>query len=299
MRDHQALPGRHKVVVDAGWQASVADYVEWLALGYDVVTANHRALAGPIADFESLQQAQERHGGLVLCEAAVNGSVWAIERIRHLIQAGESITGVRGILCGFQSWFWAQIRAGRRASDAIAEAVELGIADSDPSNELSGTDSACRWIILGRACGFQCEHARCEVETPLGDGPWTTDGRAWAGIDLDRSVAERLKRFARLGRSPAFVGELSQNGTVKLGIAALEQDHFALRLGMGDLYLEVYTDRLGTKPLIFAGPGLAGDASARGLVSDLAKLAERRGLVDLRPQWIGPAGVCAAHDNFT
>ncbi len=286
LRQSQVAPGRHKVIVDVREGHENADYPIWLEQGFDVITANRALLSGDWSIYEAIQQAQERHGTYLMCEGAVNGAVWAIDRIRHVMETGDSVVSIRGILCGFQSWLWARLAKGQRFSDLIAEAIDTGIAQPDPRIDLAGTHAVQRWILLARECGFQAEMERCSSESII--PAWMLDLDFDEFLDvihtLDDFIERRVTHAVERGRSLAYVGTMSANGSILLRLESLKPGDPLTGVEPGDMYLEVGTHKL-TRPLVLAGPGIGPDAAASGVLSDLIKIAARRGIMESRSRY--------------
>lgn len=286
LRRVQVTEGRFKVIVDAREDLQQANYGDWLEKGFDVVTANRAPLAGPLDAYEAIQLAQERHGSYLLCEGAVNGAVWAIDLIRHLMDTGDSVVSIQGVLCGFQSWLWTRLARGDRFSELIMEAVDVGLASQDPRRELSCIDAIQRWIVLARECGFRSTLAGCTYEPVLSE--------SFNNLELkdlqqqleicDPWIEQRVSHALEAGLRLAQIGSLTPDGLIRLEVTKIPQQSGLAQVSPGDIYLEVVTSRL-ARPLVFSGPGIGPDAAASGLLSDLTKLADRRGLIDHRPRY--------------
>lgn len=71
-----------------------------------------------------------------------------LDTARKLAQ-GDRITRVRAILNGTTNYIlWRMREAGASYEDALAEAQKLGFAESDPSTDVDGVDTATKVVIL-------------------------------------------------------------------------------------------------------------------------------------------------------
>jgi len=121
-------------------------YVEnALQKGSHVVSANK----GPVAfEAKRLLKLAERQNRLFLSESAVmDGSpVFALQRYAL---KGAQVTAIEGVLNSTTTLVIDEIVNNRRSFDeAVSIAQRIGIAEANPSNDLSGLDSACKIAAL-------------------------------------------------------------------------------------------------------------------------------------------------------
>ncbi len=116
-----------------------------LAVGKPVVTANKALLAIHGADLAARAEAAQV---ALAFEAAVAGGIPAIKALREGL-AGNRIDRVAGILNGTCNYILTEMRTGGRAfADVLADAQRLGYAESDPSFDVDGVDTAHKLAIL-------------------------------------------------------------------------------------------------------------------------------------------------------
>ena len=141
------LSGRPDVVVEV--VGGVAPAHEWVSKaieqGISVVTANKMLLA---AHGPELLKAASRKGVRLRFEAAVGGGVPLIHGVREGL-AGDSLTGVAGILNGTCNYILSRMSATGEAMDIVlADAQRLGYAESDPTADVDGFDAAAKLVVL-------------------------------------------------------------------------------------------------------------------------------------------------------
>ncbi len=116
-----------------------------LRAGKPVVTANKALLAqagGELADVASA------NGVDLLYEAAVAGAIPVIRPLRESL-AGERILRVMGIVNGTTNYILtAMAEEGMEYGAALAAAQALGLAERDPTADVSGDDAAAKAAIL-------------------------------------------------------------------------------------------------------------------------------------------------------
>ncbi|HUP68933.1 MAG TPA: homoserine dehydrogenase [Acidimicrobiales bacterium] len=116
-----------------------------LEAGKPVITANKELLATAGAElFEVAARAKVD----LLYEAAVAGGIPLIRPLRESL-AGERITRVMGIVNGTTNYILTRMtEEGATYASALAEAQELGFAESDPTADVEGYDAAAKAAIL-------------------------------------------------------------------------------------------------------------------------------------------------------
>jgi homoserine dehydrogenase len=116
-----------------------------IAAGKPLVTANKAMLAVHGAGLAALA---EDRGVALGFEAAVAGGIPVIKALREGL-SGNRISAVAGILNGTCNYILSQMRErGREFADVLADAQRLGYAESDPSFDIDGIDTAHKLAIL-------------------------------------------------------------------------------------------------------------------------------------------------------
>jgi homoserine dehydrogenase len=116
--------------------------------GKHVVTSNK----GPLAlHFNELKEAAEDNGLFFRYEATVGGAV-PIFNLVHEALAGNSVIGIEGILNGTCNYILTRMSEERMPYDLVLkEAQELGIAETDPTYDVEGIDSAIKLVIIANS----------------------------------------------------------------------------------------------------------------------------------------------------
>ena len=124
-----------------------------IARGRHVVTANKALLAH---HGTMLARTAEAAGVTLGYEAAVAGGIPVIKTLREGL-AGNELNRVYGILNGTCNYILTDMRlTGRPFAESLAEAQALGYAETDPSFDIDGVDTAHKLAILA-SVAFGCE----------------------------------------------------------------------------------------------------------------------------------------------
>ena len=116
-----------------------------LARGMQVVSANK----GPIVlAYGELAALARKHGGGLHISAATAAALPTLD-VARVCLAGTRIQSVEGILNGTTNYILTRMSAeGAAYADALAEAQRLGIAETDPSKDVGGYDTATKLVII-------------------------------------------------------------------------------------------------------------------------------------------------------
>lgn len=114
----------------------------------DVVTSNK----GPLAlNFGKLINAANENGVQFKFEASVGGTMPVINTARESL-AGNNITSIQGILNGTTNYILSRMaNEGTEYEPTLKEAQELGIAETNPYQDVEGLDAACKIVILANS----------------------------------------------------------------------------------------------------------------------------------------------------
>jgi len=116
--------------------------------GKHVVTSNK----GPLAlHFSELKELAEDNGLFFRYEATVGGAV-PIFNLVHEALAGNTVLGIEGILNGTCNYILTRMADERMPYDLVLkEAQELGFAETDPTYDVEGIDSAIKLVIIANS----------------------------------------------------------------------------------------------------------------------------------------------------
>lgn len=118
-----------------------------LRAGRHVVTANKQLLS---QHADELFDTAREHGAQLRFEAAVAGVVPVIRVLQESLAATRP-QRIHGIVNGTTNFILSEMaRTGASYADALAQAQQLGYAEADPSEDVSGKDAAAKMAILAR-----------------------------------------------------------------------------------------------------------------------------------------------------
>ncbi|HUW68573.1 MAG TPA: homoserine dehydrogenase [Candidatus Nanoarchaeia archaeon] len=116
--------------------------------GRHVVTSNK----GPLAlKYGVLCDEAKKNGVQFRFEATVGGAMPILNLAKDAL-AGNRIIGIEGILNGTCNYILSRMfEEGLSYKHVLGEAQELGIAETDPTYDVEGIDTACKLVILANS----------------------------------------------------------------------------------------------------------------------------------------------------
>jgi len=214
----------------------------------------HAVLAnkGPVAErYADLRELEATSAGIVRFEATVGGSIPIMSTIDD--HRGE-VTAVRGVLNGTSNYILSRMGTeGLGYEHILAEAQDMGVAESDPSFDVQGTDTALKCAILANVLREEnVSLSDIDVEG-IEDLP---------GSSLD--VAGRDDRTIRL------LGEVPSSGKIRVG-PRLVPENSPLAITGSRNVAQLQTVYAGAINL--TGRGAGGDETASAVLTDIHRIA--------------------------
>jgi bifunctional aspartokinase / homoserine dehydrogenase 1 len=250
----------HAVLIDATASAELpAHYESWLAKGINIITPNKKSNAGPFPAYRSLRETARTHQCYFLYETNVGAGLPIIQTLRGLVETGDQIIKIEGVLSGTLSYIFNSLDGRRTFSEVVREAHSLGLTEPDPREDLSGMDVARKLIILAREMGLEVEMDVVHVES--------------LAAEDDQKIAALLSSARETGQVVRYVGAIDSNGDLSARMRRYALDHPFASLRGSDNIVSFQTARYNTQPMIVRGPGAGPEVTAAGVFADLLRLA--------------------------
>ena len=198
-----------------------------------------------------------------------------IQTLKDLVETGDEITNISGILSGTLAYLFNVFDATRPFSEIVREARARGYTEPDPRDDLSGMDVARKAVILAREAGLALELADLKVENlvPAALADASVDEFLQRLVDFDAPMAERYRQAQQDDRVLRYVAEVDlEQGTADVRLASYHRDHPFANISLTDNIVQFETRRYCENPLIVRGPGAGPDVTAAGIFADLLRL---------------------------
>ena len=230
-----------------------------IAAGKPVVTANKQLLS---QHGDELFAAARQVGTQLRYEAAVAGVVPVIRVMRESF-AGAHIEKVHGIVNGTTNYILSEMaRTGASYADALARAQELGYAEADPTDDVTGKDAAAKMAILARLAFHTAVHL---------------DQVPYEGIE--EITADDIDYAKEFGLVLKLLGVAERRGagiSVRVFPCFLYQGHpLASVLGP---FNAVTLESPAITEITLSGPGAGGKETASAVLGDLVSVMSSSGM---------------------
>ncbi len=225
-----------------------------LRQGKSVISANKELLATHGAHLHDLAA---KAGRDLLYEASVGGAI-PLVRALSVSLAGERVSRVMGIVNGTTNYILSRMQSAHTTyEEALAEAIRLGFAESDPTADVEGHDAAAKTAIIA-SIAF---NADVSVDDVYRQGITDID---IADIDFAQRRGYAIKLLALAERDGE--GE-DESIAVRVHPAMISNDH-PLALVNGP-FNAIFVEGEHAGELMLYGRGAGGQPSASAVLGDL------------------------------
>ena len=272
--------GEVTVLADCTASDIVADhYAGWLRAGIHVVTPNKRAASGPLPRWREIAMASDASGARLHYEGTVGAGLPVVQTLRDLIDTGDELMAVEGMLSGTLAWLFNRFDGSAPFSALVREAHDMGYTEPDPRDDLSGMDVARKLVILAREAGVALSlddvAVRSLVPAALADGSREDFMANLEGMDAPmaallaeaRAAGGVLRHVARLDGRHASVG-----------VQVIGADHAFAHSRLTDNVVRFATRRYCDNALVVQGPGAGPEVTAAAVFTDLLRVASAMGV---------------------
>jgi len=264
----EALAGlslEHSLFVDCTASTEIAcRYKSLFRLGYGVVACNKIAFSAPGNPVKDLRAEAAACGVTLRYETTVGASLPVLESVSRIVNAGDKLLSVEGILSGTLGWLFDNYQGtsdGASFAALVEQARLAGYTEPDPRIDLSGRDVLRKLLIIARQAGIPLEEADVE-QTPLPD---PSNEAAYTKL-----YDEAGKQWGKLRYVASLVADAAApkgwRATIGLKVVDPDSPLYALR---GTDNCVLFHTRDYTSPLVIQGAGAGARHTASGLLNDI------------------------------
>lgn len=236
-----------------------------LGFGKHIVTANKDLIA---LHGKELMDLAEARGLALFYEGAVAGGIPILRTLSHSF-ASDKMTRLLGILNGTSNFMLTKMfEEGWSYEQALKKAQELGYAESDPTNDVEGIDTAYKATILSQF-GFGM--------------PIDFDDVNYKGISSIRS--EDVEVAQEMGFAIKLVADLRETPTgisVDVSPTLISQKHPLA--AVNHVMNAVFIESIGIGQSLFYGPGAGQNPTATSVLADIIDISRSiRSQIKIKP----------------
>ena len=265
----------NSIFVDNTADTKIATFYETiLDESISISTPNKIATSSGYLQYQRLKKIADKRGVQFRYETNVGAGLPVISTLRDLIDSGDRISKIEGVLSGSLSYIFNNLDGSRPFHEIVREAKEKGFTEPDPRTDLSGRDVARKILILARETGVALDAEDVVLNGFLPEGAMKAESVSGFFDVLETEVEyfESLRRRAEQdGKVLRMIATL-EGERASVGIQAVGQDSPFFTLSGSDNMIVFTTDRYSVRPLVVRGPGAGAEVTAAGVFAEIIQI---------------------------
>lgn len=265
----------NSIFVDNTADEGIAAYYEGiLDESISISTPNKIATSSSYLQYQRLQNIADKRGVQFHYETNVGAGLPIISTLRDLLDSGDHIRKIEGVLSGSLSYIFNSFDGSRPYHEVVREAKEKGFTEPDPRIDLSGKDVGRKILILARETGVALESGDIQLKgfLPAGAMEAETVEDFFAVLEKERNYFKDLyETAAKEGKVLRMVATL-EDERASVGVQAVGPENPFYGLSGSDNMVVFTTDRYGERPLVVRGPGAGAEVTAAGVFAEIIKI---------------------------
>lgn len=267
---------RNSVFADITSSNEVADvYKGLLTKSISVVACNKIACSSGYSNYQKLKQAAKEFNSNFLFETNVGASLPVIITLNDLLQSGDSILKIQGVLSGTLNYVFNHYDGSSSFASVVKQAQDEGYTEPDPRLDLGGKDVMRKILILAREAGYAIEMDDIQNNSFLPE-----ECMQGSVEDFYMQMEKHEAHFKALysaaqhaGCKLKFVAEFNE-GKASVGLQHIYSGHDFYHLYGKDNIVLYYTTRYTEQPLVVKGAGAGAEVTASGVFADIIRAAK-------------------------
>ncbi|MDZ7716090.1 MAG: hypothetical protein U5J95_07755 [Balneolaceae bacterium] len=268
---------KRPIFVDATGSEEVARlYPKILNAGFSIITPSKLANTFDQSYYDLLRQITAEQGVHFKYETTVGAGLPIISTLNNLMESGDTITEVSGVVSGTMTYLFNELEKGIPFSEAIVKARELGYAEPDPRDDLSGEDVARKFITIARELDIPVERSQLNVESLIPNELSDVNRETFLEklTEIDSYWQNKIARAHKKEHTLRYTGKLV-NKNITIGIESVPVDSPLGKLSGTDNLLQIFSKRYSKTPIVIQGPGAGKEVTAAGVFFDILEVAKR------------------------
>lgn len=260
------------IFVDNTASEKVANYYESiLASSISISTPNKIATSSSYLQYQNLKTLARKNGVRFLYETNVGAGLPVISTMKDLINSGDRILKIEGVLSGSLSYIFNSFNEGTKFSEIVKEAKELGYTEPDPRVDLNGIDVRRKLIILARETGLALDAKDVKIKNilPPACQKAKTVSAFFTAVKKADATFEKLRaKAAKNNQALRMIAQLDR-GKASISLQAVDPSHPFYSLSGSDNMIVFTTERYKERPLVIRGPGAGAEVTAAGIFAEI------------------------------
>ena len=268
------------IAVDAtASEEIIKNYIPLIQNGFDVVAANKKANTIHFDFYKELRRNLKKYDKSFFYETNVGAGLPVVQTINDLHFSGEKITKIRGVFSGSLSYIFNRFSTEETPfSKILLDAEKNGYTEPDSREDLSGNDVARKLLILAREIEHSVDFSDVKVSSLLLPNLNTTHSKA--EYASNKHLFDKPFQVAKITQAEDHVLRYSgkfdvNNKSLEVKLISVPKSSPLGQLRGADNLIEIYTKSYGEIPIVIQGAGAGKEVTARGVLTDILKIAEK------------------------
>ncbi|RCU45105.1 MULTISPECIES: bifunctional aspartate kinase/homoserine dehydrogenase II [Corallincola] len=266
------------VVIDATDSRDLAyQYPALMEHGIHLISANKYPASAPLSLYREITQQRKEKAVVWLNNATVGAGLPVHYVTGDLQHSGDEVVSISGVWSGTMSWLLQQYDGKQPFSSLIREAMDQGLTEPDPREDLTGEDVCCKLLILARQLGME-EFEMDDIEVVSLVDEEALEGSIeefFANAEVfDRQIASAYGRAEASGRVLRYIARLERGGQAHVGLEFLDPSDPMANCHAGENIYAIHSEWFKEQPLVIRGPAVGPELTAGSVQSDLFKLCQ-------------------------
>jgi len=265
----------NSIFMDNTASEEIANYYEHvLEKSISISTPNKIATSSGYLQYQRLKTIAQKRGVKFLYETNVGAGLPVISTLTDLINSGDEVVKIEGVLSGSLSFIFNSFNADRKFSEVVKEAGEKGYTEPDPRIDINGVDVRRKLIILARETGLPMDASEVEIENILSPACQ----QASTVEEFMKLLPSEDERFEKMRAAADAKGKVLRmiakldHGKATIKLEAVGMDHPFASLNGSDNMIVFTTKRYNDRPLVIRGPGAGAEVTAAGVFAEVISI---------------------------
>ncbi len=270
----------NSIFVDCTANRSIAaTYVDLFRNKFSVVTCNKIANSLSFDAYKELFATTLAEGVKYKYETTVCAALPVLETISQLVNCGDKIYKIEGILSGTLNYLFSQYNGEKSFSRLVKYAREAGYAEPDPRLDLAGTDVLRKFLISSREAGFALESNIIDFKGFVPDeimAVQKSDFNAYANEFYEKLeewepvILQQYATAKQEGKKLRFIAQLDNTNDLKCSISlkSIDASHPFYSLEGTDNAVIIESEYY-PNGIVIKGAGAGAKQTAGGLLNDI------------------------------
>jgi len=264
----------NSVFVDVTSSPAIAEKTaDILKKGISVVSASKLANAMNQDYYDSIRENSKAAGALFKYETNVGAGLPIIETLQTLLNTGDTVEKIEGIMSGTLSYLFSQFDGSIPFSELVKLAQENGYTEPDPRDDLNGVDVGRKILILARETGAHLEFEDVSIQSLIPknmDPAFSIDEFLEQLSKYDDQFLNMYTSASREDKVLRYIATWDgQNATVELKAVGIKNPFY--HQNGRENFIVFTTKRYKDTPMIIKGHGAGAEVTAAGVLGDILK----------------------------